>query len=109
MNLRKELAILVSLGLVLPILVSAVTIKNPLKYETFDKLVEAIINFIFYLALTLSPLMIIVGAFYFVTAAGDVKRVETGKKIITYTLIGFVIILLAKGLIAALKAAIGVK
>ncbi len=110
MNLRKKLAILVSLGLVLPILVLAVTIdiENPLIYETFDALIEAIINFIFNIALVLAPLMIIVGAVYFVTAAGDIKRIETGKNIITYTLIGLVIVLLAKGLIVALKAVIGV-
>ncbi len=109
MNLRKKLASLVLLGLVLPILVLAVTIKNPLKYATFDKLVEAIINFIFTISMVLAPLMIIVGAFYFVTAAGDIKRIETGKKIITYTLIGLTIVLLAKGLIAVLKQAIGVQ
>lgn len=111
MNLRKKLAILIFLGLISPFLISAAVIKieNPLKYETFDKLVEAIINFIFNIALVLAPLMIIIGAFYFITAGGIPEKIKTGKTIITYTLIGLVIVLLAKGIIVVLRQAIGVR
>ena len=43
--------------------------------------------------------MIIIGAFYFLVPGEGSKNIETGKKIITYTLIGFTIILLSWGII----------
>ena len=107
--MKKGLLILISLGLVLPLLVSAITIENPLEAKTFEDLVNAIIHFIFIVAVALAPLMILIGAFYIMSAGGDPKRVETGKKIILYALIGFAIILFAKGLVAILESILGVK
>ena len=80
-----------------------ICIENPIKSCSFEDLTNSIINFIFYIALAMAPLMIIIGAFYLLTAGADPKRVETGKNIILYTLIGFTLILLAKGLVALVK------
>ena len=93
----------------LPIVVSAVEFQNPLEYETFGELIDAIIKFIFYIAVVVTPLMIIIGAFYILTAAGDPKNIGTGKNVIIYTLVGLAIILLARGLIAMIESLIGVK
>jgi hypothetical protein len=101
--------ILISLLLSLPIAVSAVEFQNPLEYETFGELIDAIIDFIFYIAIVVSPLMIIIGGFYLLTAGGDPKKVGTGKNIIISTLIGLAIVLLARGLIAMIEQVIGVK
>ena len=75
-----------------------VKIENPLEAESFEELVNSIVDFIFYIGLALVPLMIIISAFYFFTAGGDPKQIETAKKILFYTLIGLGIILLAKAL-----------
>ena len=101
--------LLISLLLSLPIVVSAVEFQNPLEYETLGELIDAIIKFIFYIAVVVAPLMIIVGAFYILTAGVDPKRVGTGKNIILYTLIGLAFILLARGLIAMIEQVIGVE
>ena len=101
--------ILISLLLSLPIVVSAVEFQNPLEYETFGDLIDAIIKFIFYITVVIAPLMIIIGAFYILTAGGDPKKIGTGKNIIIYTLVGLAIILLARGLIAIIESLIGVK
>ncbi len=105
----KELSILIFLGLFLPTFLfsQVIKIENPLKTKTFEELIKNIINFIFYIALALSPLMVIIGAFYILTAAGDEKRITTGKNIILYTLIGLLIIFFAKGLISLIKQIIG--
>jgi len=100
---------LVSIFLSLPIVVLAVEFQNPLEYETFGELIDAIIKFIFNIAIVVTPLMAIVGAFYILTAGGDPKRVGTGKNIILYTVIGLAIILLARGLVAMIEQIIGVK
>jgi len=82
---------------------------SPLVHKTFGELIDAIVNFIFTIALVLAPLMAIVGAFYIMSAGGDPKKVGAGKSIIIYTLIGFAIILFAKGLISMIESVIGVK
>jgi len=86
-----------------------IKIESPINATSFEALVGGIVNFLFYIALVLAPLMIIIGAIYLLTSGGDPKKLETGKNIIIYTLIGLGIILLAKGLIAVLKTIIGVK
>jgi len=101
--------LLISILLSLPISVLAVEFENPLQYETFGELINAIIRFIFNIAIVVAPLMVIIGAFYILTAAGDPKKVGSGKNIILYTAIGLAIILLARGLISMIESVIGVK
>lgn len=109
--MKKGLSILFTLSLFLPLLVSAIEIRidNPLNYDTFEDLVNAIIGFFFILAVALAPLMIIIGAFYILTAGGDEKKVNTGKNIILYTVIGLIIILIARGLIGIIKGVLSSK
>lgn len=92
------LLLLISVFLI-PLPVKGIKIENPLKAKTFNELINNIINFIFTLALAIAPVMIIIAGLLFVTSAGSPGQIETAKKIILYTLIGFVIILMAKGLI----------
>ena len=102
--MKKALAIATYVGLTLPLLISAqIVIHNPIKAHTFEELVDGIIGFIFIVAVGLAPLMIIIGAFYILTAGADPKRVETGKNIILYTIIGFTIILLGRALVYVIQ------
>lgn len=80
-----------------------VCIQNPLNACSFQDLVDNITNFIFYIALALVPLMVLIGAFFLLTAGGDPKRIQTGQKTILYTVIGLAIILFAKGFVAIIK------
>ena len=84
-----------------------VVICNPIQACDFAEFVDGIIGFIFIIALGLAPLMIIIGAFYILTAGADPKRVETGKNIILYTLIGFTIILLGRALVYVIQNILG--
>lgn len=86
-----------------------VKIKNPLKAKTLEDVINNLIDFVFFLALIICPLVIIIGGFIFVTAGGDPKKIESGKKMIYYALIGLGIVILAKGFVMALKAILGVK
>lgn len=77
--------------------------ENPLKACSFEDLIGRIINFIFAVSLVLTPLMIIIAGFYFITAAGNPEKIKTAKDIILYTIIGLVIVLLSKGLVDVIK------
>jgi len=101
--MKKGLLILIFLGLVLPMSVLAVTIENPLKAKTFGELINNLITFIFNVALIILPLIMVIAGAYFMFAGGDPGQVQRAKDLIYYTGIGFIIILLAKGVIELLK------
>ena len=87
---------------------NAVCIPNPLCAESFDQLLDAIINFIFWVGIALAPVMLIISGLLFVISAGDPKKVQTAKNFVLYTIIGLAILIAAKGLIAVLKSILGV-
>jgi len=112
--MRKNIAFFLGILIFFSFLVfgnhtGAITINNPLSYNTFGELMNAIIDFIFNIALVVAPMIIIIAGFYFVTAAGDIDKIQRAKDMIWWTVIGFIIILLAKGLIHVLEEVIGIK
>ena len=80
---------------------------NPTSATTFDEMIDKILDFIFYIAMAIIPIMFIIAAFYIITAAGDARRMSTGKTIIIWTLVGGSIILLSKGIIEIIKMLLG--
>lgn len=103
--MKKGLLVLILFGLTLPLLIWAddIVIHNPIHAPHFAALVDGIIRFVFLVAVALAPLMIIIGAFYILTAGADPKRVETGRNIILYTVIGFTIVLLGRALVYVIQ------
>ena len=87
---------------------STVCYCNPLMGDGLGSIIDPIIGFIFKISIVLVPLLVIYGAFMIVTAAGDVTKVEEAKKIIFWTLIGFVIVLLSRGVGDLIEVIIGI-
>ena len=52
--------------------------------------------------------MVIIGAFYLMTAGGDPGRVKTAQTIFIYTGAGLLIVVMAKALVAVVRSAAGV-
>lgn len=102
--LRKIISIPLFL---IPILVLAITIEPPSKWQTFQEAIEAIISFLFWVSVALVPIMIIIGGAYFVFSGGSPDKVRMAKNIILYTIIGFLIVLLAKAIVSVVKEIIG--
>jgi len=107
--MKKVLSVIILFSLFLPIFASAQALPNPVSYDNIPDLIEALIDFLFNIALLVAPMMIIIGGFYLVTAAGDPSKIATGKNLILYAMIGFIIILISKGLVEAIKIMLGVK
>ena len=103
--MKNNLLIPIFLSLLLPIgtLAQAIRIENPLEAESFEEIIDNIIDFIFTIAIVVTPLMVIWAAFLFVTSAGNIDQVNQAKRIIIYTLTGLAIVLLAKGFVAIMK------
>ena len=81
----------------------SICIENPLGVNTFWELIDRIINYLFNISIYLLPVMIVIGAYYYLTALGDQNRLGTGKRIIFWSIIGFAIIVISKGLIEILQ------
>ena len=99
--------LIISFSFLIPSLTEAAEITNPLDAESFEEFIENLIDFIFWVAVAIAPLMIIVAGFFFLTAAGDPGKVKTAKSIIFWTIIGFTIVLLAKGIISMVRQVLG--
>jgi hypothetical protein len=83
-------------------------IESPLpEVNSIPDLILKIADFLFTLAIYILPIVIVGGGLFWITSAGNPEQAEKGKKIITYSLIGFVIIILAKGLIKLLQNSLG--
>ncbi len=101
------------LALPLPFLNQAfgaqITIPNPLNYDSVEELIKAIIDFLWTLALVLVPLLVVIAGFLFITAGGDPQKVTNAKRMITYIIVGFLVIASAKGLITLIQTVINKK
>ena len=102
--------LLISLLLSLPIIVSAVVeFENPIEATTTAELVDNIADFIFKIAVVIVPLIILIGTFFIVTSAGDPKKIDQGKRLIIWAIIGFAIILFSKGIVVMIRQILGIQ
>ncbi len=85
-----------------------IKLDNPLKAETIQDLIQGILKFLVLLGAPVATLMVIIGAYQMLFAGGSPEKFETGKKTILYTVIGYIIILLALGLASVIKDVLGV-
>ena len=107
--MRKYLSLILLITVLVPLTVGAVTIDNPLEADDFQELIDDLINIIFMLAVAIAPIMFIVAGFYFVTAAGEPEKINMAKKMILWTLIGLLVVMGAKGIIALFGEMFGVE
>jgi hypothetical protein len=105
-NFKKFLVIFFFL-IFLPFLIEAIEFKPPWQTKSWQELLDAIYNFIFWVAIALFPIMVILAAFYFLTSGGNPEKIRTAKKIIFWTFIGLIIVLLGKGILAIIGQLIG--
>ncbi|MBU2082002.1 hypothetical protein KKH14_01090 [Patescibacteria group bacterium] len=83
---------------ILTALAQTVTIPNPLASNSIMDLVDKVATWLLEVGLIISTIIIIWAAIVFMTSGGNTERVTTARKTLWYTIIGIVILLLAKGL-----------
>lgn len=70
-------------------------------------LFDTIGNWIFTAGVIIAPIMIVIGAFMFLTGGDNPTRLASGKKVMIWAIVGLVLILLAKGIFTAFRSIIG--
>jgi len=73
----------------------------------FFKLIDNLFDFVMRMVIVVATLMLVVGGVYFFFAGANPGALETGKKIITSTIIGLVIIFSAFLIVGTVLSAIG--
>lgn len=85
-----------------------ITLPDPLGGQTFEGLVGNIAKFIFWdIAVPLSVIMILVGAFQLMTSAGDPEKTSKGRKTIIYSAVGLAIAIIASGIVTLIQSLLG--
>ncbi len=82
-------------------------ICNPLTTEKFTDVVDRILNILFFVALAVAPVMILVAGFKFLTGGGNPETLKGARQMLVWTGVGFGIILLSKGIVIILRSVIG--
>ena len=85
----------------------SIILLNPLAAKTIWETIDALVNFLLLLSFAIAPILVIYAAFLILTAGGNPERINRGKTIIFWAMIGLLIILLAKALPSAIKGALG--
>jgi len=78
-------------------------IKNPIEASDFTELIENTIMWILSIVSSLALLILIFGGVMYIGSAGDEQKVLTAKKIVTYAIIGLILILLSYSIIMVLS------
>ena len=81
-----------------------VELPNPLGLKTIIELLDRIMAFIFIMSIPVATIMLMYAGFQYITSAGNPKNIPAISKMIQYTLIGFFIVLAARGIISVVQS-----
>ena len=87
----------------------SIKISNPLQANTIQELIDRVVRWMLMLGTALVPLFIIIGAFQIMSAAGNPENITKGRHTITYTIAGYILLLIATGLTALITNILGTK
>lgn len=81
----------------------AITFDPPTSMNTTQDLVASITNWLLGVTTGIVILFLIYGGLKYMTSRGNQEGIERGKKIITYSVIGLVVILISYSIVTALN------
>jgi|SRR3989344_205466 len=84
-------------------------LPNPLGTTNIEDLLNRIVAYLYTISIPLVVIMVIIGAFQIMFAGGNPENVTKGKKTILYSVVGFVIVVVASGVAFILKELLGVQ
>jgi hypothetical protein len=91
----------------IPVITSPVLFQNPLKFNNPHDLLTTLLTFFQGIIVILSLIMIIIGAFLYITSAGDEGRMSQGKKAILAALIGLALGIAAPAFLREIASILG--
>jgi len=72
-------------------------LTNPLGTTSIVQIINNVLNYLIFISVPILAIMILVGGFQILTARDNPEKIGNGRKTIMYAVIGFIIILISKG------------
>jgi hypothetical protein len=82
-------------------------LPNPLGVQTITDLVDRIAGYLIVIAAPIVTIMILFAAFQILTAGDNPEKLKTAKQMILWTVVGYGIILISKGITLIIKELLG--
>lgn len=82
-------------------------LPNPLGSSDIMVIINNILNYLIYISVPIFAMMILIGGFQILTARDNPQKIQSGRSTIMYAAIGFVIILISKGVALILLTVLG--
>jgi len=80
-----------------------IKLTDVLGLKTFEALINKIIDWLLIIGAPILTLMIIVGSFQVMTAAGNPEKIVRAKKTILYSIVGYGLLFISKGIILIIE------
>ena len=77
---------------------------NPLKATSIPEFIVNIIVLLLNIALILLPIMVVIGGLMFMFSAGDPAKITRARNLLTWSILGFAVMLLARALVEVVEA-----
>lgn len=86
-----------------------ISFQNPLGggVDTFTELADKIIDFLLVVAAPIVVIMVIWAGFLFMTAGGNLEKVQKGKDTLLWTAVGVGVLMISKGVTTLLVSILG--
>lgn len=84
-----------------------ITLINPLGCPDLGCVAQAIINALFWISIPIVSIMVLIGGFQILFAAGNEERLKNGRNTILYAVAGFAIIIIGLGAVQLIRNFIG--
>ena len=104
MGVADRIGACVALSMLLPraARATAVSIANPIETGDFTTLVQNVLSWLLSVVGGVALLFLIYGGLVYVTAIGDQQKAQQGKKIVTSTILGLIIVLMSYSILVVL-------
>ncbi len=100
--------ILITIFLFFSTFIFAKEIKNPIEHETIESLINAIFSFVQVLIISITAILFLYAGIKYHQAQGSPEKAKEATNIIKYTIIGVVVILIARGSASIIKSIMGI-
>jgi len=86
------------------IAVTTIGVPNPISSTSFSILIGKVLEWVLGLSGSVALFMLIVGGIMYITSTGDEQKIATAKKIITWTVLGLIVILASYSIIVVIDS-----
>jgi len=86
---------------------AVISLPNPLTSETFEELINVIINWLLVITGPIVALLIVFAGAQIAFSGGSAEQVKKARDMIIYALVGYTVIIVAKVLVGVIKGLFG--